>query len=303
MAMTIQPEVRETILAAQSEAFKQENVLAERLHGLDQQMERKEDESLYFMDHIWVPLVGGMKRDFATYVSKCLTCLKVKAEHQRPLGLLQQLEIPEWKWDKITMDFITKLPKTKSGHDTIWVIVDRLTKSAHFLAGRKNYSTEILAKLYIDEIVARYGVLMLIISDRDGRSPVLWAKISESSLIRPEQEFEVGDRVLLNISPWKGVIRFRKKGMLAPRYVGPFKILERIGHVAYWLRLPEELSSVHGIFHVSNLKKCLVDASLHVSLEEIKIEKTLHFVKEPVKIMDREVRSLKRSKISLVKVR
>ncbi|GJZ16827.1 reverse transcriptase domain-containing protein [Tanacetum coccineum] len=204
MAMTIQSGIRGMILAAQGEAFKQENVLAERLHGLDQQMERREDGSLYFLDRIWVPLVGGvrtiimdeahktrysvhpgadkmyhdlrdmywwpgMKRDIAIYVSKCLTCSKVKAEHQRPSGLLQQPEIPEWKWDKITMDFITKLPKTKSGHDTIWVIVDRLTKSAHFLAIREDYSTERLARLYIDEIVARHGVPVSIISDRDGR--------------------------------------------------------------------------------------------------------------------------------------
>ncbi|GJX77462.1 ribonuclease H-like domain-containing protein [Tanacetum coccineum] len=100
----------------------------------------------------------GMKRDIATYVSKCLTCSKVKADHQRPSGLLQQPDIPEWKWDKITMDFITKLPKTKSGHDTIWVIVDRMTKSAYFLVMREDYSIERLAKLYIDEIVARHRV-------------------------------------------------------------------------------------------------------------------------------------------------
>ncbi|GJT66216.1 putative reverse transcriptase domain-containing protein [Tanacetum coccineum] len=138
MAMTIQSGVKGMILAAQGEAFNQENVLAERLHGLDQQMERKGDGSLYFMDRIWVPLVGGvrtvimdeahksrysvhpgadkmyydlrdmywwpgMKRDIATYVSECLTCAKVKAEHQRPSGLLQQPEIPEWKWENITM--------------------------------------------------------------------------------------------------------------------------------------------------------------------------------------------------------
>ncbi|GJR19713.1 putative reverse transcriptase domain-containing protein [Tanacetum coccineum] len=167
-------------------------------------MERKEDGSLYFMDRIWVPLVGdvrmvilneahksrysvhpgadkmyhdlrdmywwpGMKRDIAIYVSKCLTCAKVKAEHQRPSGLLQQPEIPEWKWDKITMDLITKLPRSRSGHDAIWVIVDRLTKSAHFLAIREDFSTEKLARLYIDEIVARHGVPVSIISDRDGR--------------------------------------------------------------------------------------------------------------------------------------
>ncbi|GKD77181.1 putative reverse transcriptase domain-containing protein, partial [Tanacetum coccineum] len=194
--------VKRMIVAAQSEAFKQENTPAERLHDLDQEMERKEDKSLYFMDRIWVPLLGGvrtmimdeahktryfmhlgadkmyhnlrdmywwpgMKRDIATYVSKCLICLKVKAEHQRPSGFLQQPEIPEWKWDNITIDFITKLPRSKSGHDTIWVVVDRLTKSAHFLATREDYSMEKLARLYIDEIVARHGVPVSIISDRD----------------------------------------------------------------------------------------------------------------------------------------
>ncbi|GJS36042.1 hypothetical protein Tco_0534424 [Tanacetum coccineum] len=120
---------------------------------------------------------------------------------------------------------------------------------------------------------------------------------------RKPLEFKVGDLVMLKVSPWKGVIRFGKKGKLAPRYVGPFKILERIGLVAYRLRLPEELSGVHDTFHVLNLKKCLADASLHVPLDEIKVDKTLRFVEEPVEIMDREVKSLKRSKIALVKVR
>ncbi|GJU91085.1 reverse transcriptase domain-containing protein [Tanacetum coccineum] len=402
MAMTIQSGMKMLILAAQKEAFEQENLPSERLNGLEQQMEKRDDGSLYFLDRIWVPLVGGvritimdeahkskysvhpgadkmyydlrdmywwpgMKRDIATYVSKCLTCSKVKAEHQRPSGLLQQPEIPEWKWDKITMDFITKLPRSKNGHDTIWVIVDRLTKSAHFLAIREDYSTERLARIYIDEIVARHGVPVSIISDRDGRftsrcwqtvqkalgtrldmstayhpqtdgqsertiqtledmlracvidfggswdvhlslaefsynnsyhsiircapfealyerkcrSPILWAEIGESSLIGPERkplEFEVGDRIMLKVSPWKGVIHCGKKGKLVP-------------------------SGVHDTFHVSNLKKCLADASLHVPLDEIKVDKTLCFVEEPVEIMDREIKSLKRSRISLVKVR
>ncbi|GKB52115.1 putative reverse transcriptase domain-containing protein [Tanacetum coccineum] len=111
----------------------------------------------------------GMKRDIATYVSECLTCAKVKGEHQRPSGLLQQPEIPEWKWENITMDFIIKLPRTRSGHDEIWVVVDRLTKSAHFLAIREDYSTNQLARLYTDEIVARHGVPVSIISDRNAR--------------------------------------------------------------------------------------------------------------------------------------
>nr|GEV33860.1 putative reverse transcriptase domain-containing protein [Tanacetum cinerariifolium] len=167
-------------------------------------------------------------------------------------------------------------------------------------------------------------------------SPILWAKIRESMLIGSELvqettdkvvlikeklkavrdsqksyadnrrkllEFEVGDQVLLKVSPWKGVIRFGKKGKLAPRYVGPFEILKIVDLVAYLLRLPKKLSSVHDTFHVSNLKKCLADANLHVPLDEIKVDKTLHFVEKPVEIMDREFKSLKRSNILIVKVR
>ncbi|GKF22581.1 putative reverse transcriptase domain-containing protein, partial [Tanacetum coccineum] len=166
---------------------------------------------------------------------------------------------------------------------------------------------------------------------RKCRLHMLWAEIGEGSLIRPDLllettdnvvlikeklkavrdrqksyadkrrkplEFEVGDRVLLRVSPWKGVVHFGKKGKLASRYVGPFEILERIGLVAYRLRLPEELKSVHDTFHVSNLKKCLANANLHVPLDEIKVDKTLRFVEEPVEIMDRENKKLKRRKIA-----
>ncbi|GJT87887.1 hypothetical protein Tco_1069604 [Tanacetum coccineum] len=171
---------------------------------------------------------------------------------------------------------------------------------------------------------------------RKCRSPVIWAEIGGSSLIGPKLvqettnkvvlvkekpkatrdrqksyvdyrrkplEFEVGDHVLLKVTPRKGVVRFGKKGKLELRYVGPFEILERTGLVAYRLRLPEELIGAHDTFHVSNLKKCLGNANLHVPLNEIKIDKTLRFVEEPVEIMDREIKSLKRSRIPLVKVR
>ncbi|GKE87766.1 putative reverse transcriptase domain-containing protein [Tanacetum coccineum] len=114
----------------------------------------------------WWP---NMKADIATYVSKCLTCARVKAKHQRPLGLLVQPKIPEWKWDNITMDFITKLPKLLQGFDTIWVIVDPLTKSAHFLPIRENDPLDKLARLYLNKIVARRGIPVSIICDRDGR--------------------------------------------------------------------------------------------------------------------------------------
>ncbi|GJZ33092.1 putative reverse transcriptase domain-containing protein [Tanacetum coccineum] len=114
----------------------------------------------------WWP---NIKANITTYVSKCLTCARVKAEHQSSSGLLVQPAIPEWKWDNITMDFITKLPKSSQGFDTIWVIVDRLTKSAHFLPIRENDPLGKLARLYLNRIVARHGIPVSIIYDRDGR--------------------------------------------------------------------------------------------------------------------------------------
>ncbi|KAD5803083.1 hypothetical protein E3N88_14443 [Mikania micrantha] len=108
---------------------------------------------------------------------------------------------------------------------------------------------------------------------------------------------------MLKVSPWKGVVRFGKKGKLAPRYVGPFEIIERIGPVAYRLRLPDELSGVHDVFHVSNLKKCLADESLVIPIEEIQIDDQLHFIEKPLEIMDRKVKQLRRSRIPIVKVR
>nr|GFB47627.1 putative reverse transcriptase domain-containing protein [Tanacetum cinerariifolium] len=114
----------------------------------------------------WWP---NMKADIATYVSKCLTCTKVKAEHQKLSRLLVQPEIPEWKWDNITMDFVTKLPKSSQGYDTIWVIVDRLTKSAIFTPIRETDPMDKLARIYLKEVVTRHGIPVSIISDRDPR--------------------------------------------------------------------------------------------------------------------------------------
>ncbi|GJV86090.1 hypothetical protein Tco_1525988 [Tanacetum coccineum] len=116
-------------------------------------------------------------------------------------------------------------------------------------------------------------------------------------------EFEVGDKVMLKVAPWKGVVRFGKRGKLNPRYIGPFRIIERIGPVAYRLELPQELSRVHNVFHVCNLKKCLSDDTLVIPLEEIQLDDKLNFVEEPVEITDHEVKQLKRSRIPIIKVR
>ncbi|GKE75788.1 putative reverse transcriptase domain-containing protein [Tanacetum coccineum] len=269
-----------------------------------------------------------MKADIAIYVSKCLTCAKVKAEHQRPSGLLVQPEIPQWKWDNIIMDFITNLPKSSQGYDTIWVIVDQLTKSAIFVSMRETDLMEKLASMYLKEALGMNLDMSTAYhpqTDRQSERTIQtledilracmidfgkgWAEVGEVQLSGPEivhettkkiiqikqiiqaardrqktyadlkrkpMYFQVGDRVMLKVSPWKGVIRFGKRGKLNPRYVGPFKVLE---------------------------KKCYVDEPSAVPLDRLHMDYKLHFVKEPVEIMDREVKQLKQSRIPIIKVR
>ncbi|GJW19090.1 putative reverse transcriptase domain-containing protein [Tanacetum coccineum] len=413
------------------EEVKVENIEAEDIEGMLKKLEARTDRTLCLDNRSWLPCYGdtrslimheshkskysihlgadkmyhdmkmlywwpNIKADIATYVSKCLTYAKVKAEHQRPSGLLVQLDIPEWKWEKITMDFITKLPKMAAGYDSIWVIVDRLTKSTYFLPMRDRFDRKIdevvhegdssktwytsldLSTAYHPQtdgqsertIQTLEDMLRACVIDfgngwdrhlplvefsynnsyhtsikaapfealygRKCRSPVCWAEVGEAQLTGPEiihettekifkirdrmqaardrqksyadkrrrpLEFEIGDKVLLKVAPWKGVMRFGKRGKLNPRYIGPFRIIERIGPVAYRLELPQELSRVHNVFHVCNLKKCLSDDTLVIPLEEIQLDDKLNFVEEPVEIMDREVKQLKRSRIPIVKVR
>nr|GEX03533.1 retrotransposon protein, putative, Ty3-gypsy subclass [Tanacetum cinerariifolium] len=303
-----------------------------------------------------------MKKDIAVYVSRCLTCLKATAEHQRPSGLLQPPEIPEWKWERIVIDFVTKLPRTSSWHDTIWVIIDWLTKFAQFLPMREDYKMDRLARIYLNKIVSQNGVPISIISDRDSRCKLKFLQTMQETLgtkldmstayhlqtdgqsghtiqtledmlracildfggrwdVHPPlvdfsfnnsyhssvrcAQFKAlyGEYVLLKVSPWKGVVRLVKKGKLAPRFVGPFEIIERIGSVAYRLRLPDELNDVHDTFYASNLKKCLADPTLQIPLDEIQVDAKLNFGKEPVEILEQKFKKLKQSRIAIVMVR
>nr|GEU31388.1 putative reverse transcriptase domain-containing protein [Tanacetum cinerariifolium] len=136
-----------------------------------------------------------------------------------------------------------------------------------------------------------------------GFKPLRDRQKSNADLKRKPMDFQVGDKVMLKVSPWKGVIRFGKRGKLNPRYIGPFQVLSKVGDVAYRLELPQQLSRVHNTFHVSNLKKCLSDESLMIPLEGLHVDDKLQFVKEPVEVMDRETKRLKRSRIPIIKVR
>ncbi|GJZ08867.1 putative reverse transcriptase domain-containing protein [Tanacetum coccineum] len=235
--------------------------------------------------------------------------LKVKAEHQRPFDLLQQLEIP-------TLEDVLRACVLDFGGS--WDV--------HLLLVEFSYNNSYHASVRCAPFEALYG--------RKCRSPIMWAEIAEGQLIGPELvqettkkisqikdrlktardrqksyadkrgkplEFSVGDYVLLKVSPWKSVVRFGKKGKLAPRFVGAFEIIEKVGPVAYRLDLPEELDSVHDTFHVSNLKKCLADPTLQVPLDEIRVDAKLNFMEEHVEILEREFKKLKRSRIAIVK--
>nr|GEV97050.1 hypothetical protein [Tanacetum cinerariifolium] len=227
----------------------------------------------------WWP---NMKADIATYVSKCLTCLRVKAEHQKPYGLLVQPEIPQWKWDNITMDFVTKLSKTQGGNDTIWAKVgDAQLTDPELLH-------EITEKIV--QIKQRIQVA------RDSQK-------SYAGVRRKPLEFQVSDRVMLKVSHWRGVVHFGKQGKLNSRYIRPFKVLAKVGTVAYRLKLHQQLSRVHSTFHVSNLKKCLSDEPLAISLDEVHIDDKFRFIEESVMIMDCEVKRLKKSRVPIIKVR
>ncbi|GJV15650.1 putative nucleotidyltransferase, ribonuclease H [Tanacetum coccineum] len=171
LVMTLHLKLPSQILEAQTKAIKEENIKAKNLQGMDKAFEIRPDgthvsiikvgyHSLDLKKLYWWP---NMKAIIAEYVGKCLTCSRVKAECQNPSGLLVQPEIPMWKWERITMDFVTKLPKTSNEHDRIWVIVDRLTKSAHFIPTQETDSMETLTRLYIKEIVSRHGVPISII--------------------------------------------------------------------------------------------------------------------------------------------
>nr|GEY92734.1 putative reverse transcriptase domain-containing protein [Tanacetum cinerariifolium] len=230
----------------------------------------------------------NMKVDIATYVSKYLTCTK------EALGT--------------SLDMSTSYhPQTDGQNErTIQTLEDMLR--AYVIDFRSSWDRHIpLVEFSYDNSyhasikAAPYEALY----KRKCRS--LYARVSRQKSYTDKRlkplEFKVGDMVLLKVSPWKGVVRFGKCGKLSPRYIGPFKILARMGPVAYMLELLEELKGIHSTFHVLNLKKCLAEGDVVVPIDEIQLDDKLHVTKEPLEVMDREVKRLKQSRIPIVKVR
>jgi transposase InsO family protein len=363
----------------------------------------------------------GFKRDVAAQVAMCDVCQRVKAEHQRPAGLLHPLKIPEWKWEEIGMDFITGLPRTQKGYDVIWVIVDRLTKVAHFIPVKTTYKGSQLAELYMAQIMCLHGVPKKIVSDqgsqftsrfwrsfdenmntklnfstayhpqangqtkrtnqvledmlracvlqhggswdkslpyaefsynnsyqaslkmlpfealygRKCKTPLYWDQTGERQFFGPELiqeaeeqvhiirenlrvaqtrqksyadnrrrplEFEEGDYVYLKVSPLRGMRRFKVKGKLSPRFIGPFMIFRQVGEMAYQLELPANLSDVHNVFHVSQLKKCLRVPEEQLPMEELSVQGDLTYTEYPIKILDTLTRVTRNKVIKMCKV-
>ncbi|WVZ64005.1 hypothetical protein U9M48_013591, partial [Paspalum notatum var. saurae] len=314
-------------------------------------------------ERFWWP---GMKRAVAEYVAVCDTCQRVKANTVDRAGLLRPLKVPEWKWEEITMDFVVGLPRTRRGYNSIWVVVDRLTKLHDSLDTKLRFSTAYHPQMdgqterknqVLEDMLRACAIQYGTSSDkclpyaefsynnsyqaslkkspfealygRRCRTPLFWNQIGEKQVFGPgiiedaeqqlrvvqenlkiaqsrqksyadnrrrELNFKVEDFVYLKVSPMRGVRRFNMKGKLAPRYIGPFKVLERKGEVAYRLELPPSLSGVHDVFHVSQLKK---RAS---PLEDLNVQEDLTYTERPVKILETSERITRNKRIKMCRV-
>nr|GEX03359.1 retrotransposable element Tf2 [Tanacetum cinerariifolium] len=293
----------------------------------------RDDGGVYFFDRVWIPSVGGIRNLIMDEAHTSRYSV-----HHGADKMYNDLKDLYW-WPGIKRDIAEYVSKClTSGHDAIWVVVDRLTKLAHFLPIREDYKTKKLARIFINETVARHGVPVSIISDCDGRfASHLWqalqkafgTKLNMSIAYHPETDgqsertiqtledmlracvmdfgeivqettekiFQIKERLKTARSRQKSYADKRRKPL-------EFKVGDRVLlKVAYRLKLPQELSCVYDTFHVSNLKKCLAESDAQIPLEEIKIDKNLRFVEEPIEIVERDVKKLKRRRIPLVKVR
>ncbi|GJX55748.1 putative reverse transcriptase domain-containing protein [Tanacetum coccineum] len=332
MSITIHSGLKTKILEAQSEASKDLKAPTEWLRGLERHFEQRDDGEIYFFDRIWIPSVDGVRKlimdeahtfrysvhpgtDKMYYDLRDLYwCPGMKRDIAELTKSAHFLPIRDGRftshlWQAFQEALGTRLDMSTAYHPqtdgqserTIQTLEDMLRACVMDFGGswdthlpliEFSYNNSYHTSIKCAPFEALYG--------RKCRSPVIWTEVGESQLIGPEIMQETTEKI---VSPWKGVVRFGKKGKLAPRYVGPFEIVKCVRLVAYRLKLPQELSCVHDKFHVSNLKKCLAEPDVQVPLDEIEIDENLRFVEEPIEIVERDVKKLKRRKIPLVKVR
>ncbi|GJW56281.1 putative reverse transcriptase domain-containing protein [Tanacetum coccineum] len=323
LVMTIGLNLPVQILNAQVEARKEENYGTEDLCGMIKNLEPRADETLCLKNRSWIPCFGNLRALIMHESHKSKYSI-----HPGSDKMYQDLKKLYW-WPNMKAEIAT----LRHGVP-VSIISDRDSK----LRSHSDFSlNEALEFSYNNSYHTSIKAAPLKVVCRKWEpSPICWAEVGDAQLTGPEivrettekiiqikhrlqasrdrqrsyadkrrkpLEFQVGDKVMLKVSPWKGVIRFGKRGKLNPHYIGPFKILAKVGTVAYRLELPEQLSRVHSTFHVSNLKKCLSDEPLAIPLDEIHVDDKLNFIEEPIEIMDREVKRLKQSRIPIVKVR
>ncbi|GJT68388.1 putative reverse transcriptase domain-containing protein [Tanacetum coccineum] len=292
LVMTVHTNLPERILNAQTEAMKEENVKAENLGRLIKPIfETRSDGIQCFEGRIWLPLFGGL-RDLIMHESHKSKYSIHPGSDKMYQDLKKLYWWPNMKAEIATYDFqerqVVMTPSGllfwKSLQEAMGTQLDMSTAYHPETDGQSERTIQTLEDM-LRACVIDFG------SSWDRHLPLV------------EFSYNNSYHASIKVSPWKGVIRFGKRGKLSPRYIGPFKIIERIGPVAYKLELPDKLHGIHSTFHVSNLKKCMADENLVIPLEEIQLDDKLHFIEEPVEIMDREVKQLKQSRIPIVKVR
>ncbi|GJX18478.1 putative reverse transcriptase domain-containing protein [Tanacetum coccineum] len=320
LVMTIGLNLPKQILDAQTKARKLENIKNEDVGGMlvenskdpeklrTKKLEPRADGTLCLNGRIWLPCYGDLRTMIMHEASKAI----------RIVGTTRYtlMEVGQHYYD-----FVMKLPKSSQGYNTIWVIVDELTKSAIFVPMRETNPMDKLARMSLQNALGTSLDMSTAYhpqTDRQSERTIQTLKdmlracaidfgkeiVQETTkkIVQIKQRMKAARNRQKSYVDLKRVVRFGKRGKLNPRYMGPFKVLEKVGSIAYKLKLPEELSRVHNTFHVSNLKKCHADEPLAVPLDGLHFDDKLQFVKEPVEIVDREVKQLKRSRIPLVKV-
>uniref|UniRef100_A0A2N9IMJ0 RNA-directed DNA polymerase n=1 Tax=Fagus sylvatica TaxID=28930 RepID=A0A2N9IMJ0_FAGSY len=299
--LNLRPTLLERIIGAQGKDHKLVKINEAVKKGERSKFSIRSDGTLLYEHRVCVPNDGELRKEileggslYDIYnASGCLTCQQVKIEHQRPSGLLQPLSIPQWKWEQISMDFVSASTQVLAWRHMRHFMVGSVDRQ---YAGMKVGESRLVGPEIIQITSEKIRLIRERIQTAQSRQK------SYADRRRRDLEFTVGDHVFLKVSPWKGITRFGHKGKLSPRYIGPFEILERVGLVAYRIALPPALSKIHNVFHVSSLRKYIPDPSHILDFQPIQIREDLTYDEQPIKILDHKEQVLRRRTIRFVQV-